>query len=130
VSRKFGWTRKNYDKHPVWASAQIYPHLLGDIDFEIRRAFVAFDEPASQALAMEWIASPDPATRADGIEALRFRKSDINIALLKTLLRDEASFGPHEKVSTVAFHMLHAWGFEYDEIRKISNDVRAQTAGL
>lgn len=126
ANREFSWTRKSYSTHPVWASAQIYPYLLGDTNFDIRRTFVAFDEPAALSLAQDWIASTDPATRADGIEALRFRKSDANIDRVRRLLLDKESWRRHKSVDGAAFHMLHAWGFEYGEVHKMRDALSAK----
>lgn len=119
---RFLWHRGNSAQHPVWASAQIYPHLLEDATASIEAPFVAFDDAGSLQLARDWISSPDPELRVFGIRALRFRKSDANAPLVIPFLADKTpvkswhTWGKSPYVSHEARDVLRNWGLSSSEV--------------
>lgn len=115
---QFIWSRKNYEAHPVWAGVQLYPHLIGDKTAKLDAPFAAFDDPRAQALAEEWLNSPDPGTRRAAIEALRYRRTPRNVELVRSLLADNATPpGTGSTVETAAFLMLMmTWKYPHAQV--------------
>ncbi len=62
--------------------------------------------------ALEWVRSPNPDIRLEGVVALRRFRSEGNIAVLKALLSDPYCSGGRYHVRTGAFNVLTGWGIE------------------
>lgn len=101
--RDFKWKRSNADQHPIWASCQIYPHLLKDRRIQISRPMYLFDTPKAKEALQQLCMSIDQRTKLDVIDALG-EPTEFNISILKRFLSD-----PDELVSAQASIRRSYW---------------------
>lgn len=130
------WRRDNTDEHPVWASRQLYPYLIDDRIVRLQYPLMAFKEDPSQAVAEQWIASPEAQSRSEGALALQYLPSERTIRLLKPLLQDRSRVKDRalridDTVQGVVFRILDhkGWGLDGKELRQILAASRAAEDG-